>query len=95
MTQCSRRLSHNSNSPASHVVVDDESGEEKKRPSRTPFFSARASETKVFHKVENSVLISLGRGWSVPRDKKILTGSSSLKNSVSQSEGSTNPSSGG
>ena len=40
---------------------------------------------KVFHKVENGALVSLSRDLSVPSDEKILSGSSSLKNSASQS----------
>ena len=58
-----------------------------KRLSRVPFFSVRASEAKSFTRVENSVLVSLdSKGTGMfPRDEKILSGSSSLKNSVSQS----------
>ena len=52
-----------------------------------PFFSVSASETKPFTRVENGVLVSLGRDWSVPGDEKIVSGSSSLENSVSLSVG--------
>ena len=55
-------------------VGEDESWEEKKRPSRTPFFSARASEVRSFTRVENGALVSLGsKGTGMfPRDEKIL-----------------------
>ena len=57
------------------------------RPSITSFFSIRVSEIRSFTSVENGALVSLGsKGTGMfPRDEKILSGSSSLKNSVSQS----------
>ena len=67
------------------------------RPSSVPFFSVRAIETKSFTRVEDGVLVSLGnKGTGVfPGDEKIFSGSSPLKNSVSQSVESTNSSSSG
>ena len=60
-----------------------------------PFFSVRASEIKSFTRVENGVLVSLGRDWSVPGNEKIFSGLSSLESSVSQSVVPTNSSSSG
>ena len=38
----------------------------------TPFFSVRASEIRSFTRVENGVLVSLGRDWSVPGMKRFF-----------------------
>ena len=83
------------NSPASHVVVGEDEFEKDEQTFSEPFFSVRASEVKSFARVENGVLVSLGnKGTGVSQlMKKILSGSSSLKNSVSQSVGSTDSSS--
>ena len=71
--------------PLMLLFMEDESVEDKQTFKGIPFFSVRASETKSFTRVENGVLVSLGRDWSVPGDEKIFSGSGSLKNSVSQS----------
>ena len=43
------------------------------RPSRAPFFSARASEVRSFTRVENGVLVSLGsKGTGVSQGMKDL-----------------------
>ena len=65
---------------------EDELGKDK-QAFNDVLFSIRVSEIRPFTRVENSVLVSLGsKGTGMfPRDEKILSGSSSLKNSVSQS----------
>ena len=85
----------------SHVVregesVEDESGEDKQAFNYIILLN-QGKWNKVFHKVENGALVSLGsKGTGMfPRDEKILSGSSSLKNSVSKSVRSKNSSAGG